>query len=283
MEGKVCLITGATSGIGKVTARELAARGAHVILVGRNPDKTAAVTQEIQAQTDGQVEFIIADLSIQSEIRNLAEEVQKRTDHLDILVNNAGAVFARRELSVDGYEMTWALNHLAYFLLTHLLLDLLKSSAPSRIINVASTGHFGAVIDFPNLQGEQRYDILTAYGQSKLANVLFTFALARRLENTDVTVNCLHPGVVATDIWSLAPAWTRPVLKFGQKFMISPEKGAETILYLATSPEVEHITGKYFERKKIVPSSKISLNENLQERLWILSKRMTGLYVPSMS
>jgi NAD(P)-dependent dehydrogenase (short-subunit alcohol dehydrogenase family) len=282
MEGKVCLVTGATSGIGKVCARELAARGARVILVGRNPEKTLAVTQEIQSQTDGQVEYLLADLSDQSQVRQLAKDVLERTDQLNVLVNNAGAVFPKRELTVDGYESTWALNHLSYFLLTHLLLNLLKSSTPARIINVSSVGHFNAVIDFPNLQAEQHYDLMTAYSQSKLANVLFTYALARRLEHTGVTVNCLHPGVVATDIWSNGPTWTQPIAKFVQKFMISPEKGAETMVYLATRSETETDTGKYYERKKAVPSSKISHSEALQERLWILSQRMTGLPVPHM-
>lgn len=277
MEGKVCLVTGATAGIGKVCARELAARGARVIVVGRNPEKTLNVVQELTRQTDGQIEYLLADLSEQAQVRQLARDLRERTDQLDVLVNNAGAVFAKRELTSDGYENTWALNHLSYFLLTHLVLDLLKESTPARIINVASVGHFQGVIDFANLQGEEHYSITSAYAQSKLANVLFTYALARRLAGTGVTANCLHPGVVATDIWSKGPAWTQPFAKIIQKFMISPEKGAETMVYLATSQALNPDSGRYYDNGKALKSSKISYNEALQERLWDLSLQMTGL------
>ncbi|MGE3728494.1 MAG: SDR family oxidoreductase [Candidatus Sericytochromatia bacterium] len=280
MEGKVCLVTGATAGIGKVCARELAARGARVILVGRKPEKTLNVVQELKRQTNGQIEYLLADLSEQAQVRQLARDLRERTDQLDVLINNAGAVFAKRELTVDGYENTWALNHLSYFLLTHLLLDLLKNSAPARIINVASVGHFQAVIDFANLQGEEHYSLTQAYAQSKLANVLFTYALARRLEGTGVSANCLHPGVVATDIWSKGPSWTQPFAKVIQKFMISPEKGAETMVYLATSQALNPDSGRYYDNCKAVKSSKISYNQALQERLWELSLEMTGLIVP---
>jgi NAD(P)-dependent dehydrogenase (short-subunit alcohol dehydrogenase family) len=277
MEGKVCLVTGATAGIGKVCARELASRGARVILVGRNPEKTLNVVQELKRQTDGQIEYLLADLSEQAQVRQLARDLRERTDQLDVLINNAGAVFAKRELTVDGYENTWALNHLSYFLLTHLLLDLLKNSAPARIINVASVGHFQAVIDFANLQGEEHFSLMNAYAQSKLANVLFTYALSRRLAGTGVTANCLHPGVVATDIWSKGAAWTQPFAKVIQKFMISPEKGAETMVYLATSNQLNPDSGRYYDKCKAVKSSKISYNEDLQERIWELSLQMTGL------
>lgn len=279
MEGKVCLITGATSGIGKVCARELASRGARVIIVGRNAEKTLNVVQEIQRQTEGQIEYLLADLSEQTQVRQLAKDLSERTDQLDVLVNNAGSVFAKRELTADGYEKTWALNHLSYFLLTHLLLDLLKSSAPARIINVASVGHFQAVIDFANLQGEEHYSLMNAYAQSKLANLLFTYALARRLQGTGVTAQCLHPGVVATDIWGHGAAWTRPFAKILQKGMLSPEKGAETMVYLATRNDIRPETGGYFDKCKAVKSSRISYQEPLQERLWHISLEMTGLPV----
>jgi NAD(P)-dependent dehydrogenase (short-subunit alcohol dehydrogenase family) len=199
MDGKTCLITGATSGIGKETAFGLARLGARVVIVGRDPDRTRAAADWIRRETGSeQVSFLLADLSSQSEVRGLAREFKDKYSRLDVLVNNAGGIFTRRETTVDGFERTWALNHLAYFLFTQELLELLKASAPARIVNVASIMHTGGLIDFGDLQGEKSYSGIRAYSQSKLANVLFTYALARRLEGTGVTANCLHPGGVAT-------------------------------------------------------------------------------------
>ena len=198
MQGKICLITGGTNGIGKSTAQALAQMGATVVIVGRNAPKTAQVVEEIRAASgNNNVDSLLADLSSQQEVRRLADEFKSKYSHLHVLLNNAGGVFMQRQLSVDGIEMTFALNHLAYFLLTNLLLDTIKASAPARIINVSSDAHTSGKIEFDNLQGERRYSP-GAYGNSKLANILFTMELARRLEGTGVTVNALHPGFVAT-------------------------------------------------------------------------------------
>jgi retinol dehydrogenase-12 len=275
MQGKVCVVTGATSGIGEVCARELLARGARVLIVGRNPAKMEAACARIRAQTGREVEPLLADLSLQREIRRLSDEILTRTDRLDVLVNNAGAVFKRRELTAEGFEQTWAVNHLAYFLLTGLLRERLLATPAARIINVSSTGHKAARFDFNNLQSEKHHQIMEAYARTKLANVLFTFALARRLKGTGLSANCLHPGVVATPIWDKAPLWSQPILKFWQLFMISPEKGAETMIALATQPDLP--TGRYFERCRPVASSRLSCDQALQEKLWTLSTQMTGL------
>ncbi|CAN5637284.1 hypothetical protein BH24ACT21_BH24ACT21_06280 [soil metagenome] len=213
MEGKVCLVTGATSGIGKVTAHELAKQGATVVIVGRSRQKVEATVEEINSRTGNQsVEYLLADLSSQKEIRSLAREFKSRYDRLDVLVNNAGAVFAEYGETEDGVERTFAVNHLNYFLLTNLLLDVLEASAPSRIVNVASGAHQGAELDFDDLGAKQNYGFMRAYGRSKLANIMFTYELARRLEGTGVTANALHPGSVATgigtnnDVWYVRPA-----------------------------------------------------------------------------
>ncbi|MFZ6019169.1 MAG: SDR family NAD(P)-dependent oxidoreductase, partial [Chloroflexota bacterium] len=199
VDRKKVLITGGTDGIGKVTALELAKRGAHVIIIGRNPQKTEQTVREIREQSDNpRVDFLIADLSEQEQVRRVAAEYRHRYDQLHVLINNAGAFFAKRELTADGLEKTFALNHLAYFLLTHLLLDLLTKSAPARIINVSSAAHFGGKINFDDLNAEKSYSGWGAYSNSKLMNVLFTYELARRLQGSGVTVNCLHPGFVAT-------------------------------------------------------------------------------------
>ena len=199
MEGKVCLVTGATAGIGLVTALELARQGARVIGVGRSPERCAEAARQIREQTGtSAVEFLVADLSSQAEVRRLADQVKAATGRLDVLVNNAGLIRLEREVTVDGLEMTFALNHLAYFLLTNLLLDTLKASTPARIVSVASAAHQGCKINFDDLQGETKYSPWRAYQQSKLANILFTRELARRLEGTGVTANALHPGYVRT-------------------------------------------------------------------------------------
>jgi retinol dehydrogenase-14 len=277
MEGRTVIVTGATNGIGLVTARELARKGAMVTIVSRNAEKCAKVAEAFQTETGNLVEFIVADLSTLAGINQAAEEYKKLHNDLHVLVNNAGGFFNRRLITQDGFEMTFALNHLNYFLLTNLLLDVLKSSAPARIVNVASGIHMGAKLDFDNLQGEKRYTGFGAYGQSKLANVLFTYELARRLEASGVTANAVHPGYVDTG-FSLNNGFVFRVFAklsarvFGRK----PEEGARTSNYLASSPEVDHVTGRYFADCKPVQSSPLSYDKELAMRLWLVSQELTG-------
>jgi retinol dehydrogenase-12 len=277
MQGKICLITGATLGIGKETALGLARRGAQVVIVGRDADRTRAATDRIRREAGTeQVAFLLADLSSQAEVRRLAREFKDKYSRLDVLVNNAGAIFTRREATVDGFERTWALNHLAYFLLTQELLELLKAGASARIVNVASTMHTGGVIDFGDLQGEKSYRGMRAYSQSKLANVLFTYALARRLEGSGVAANCLHPGGVATGFGQNRPGALKLLMRLARPFLITAEQGAATSIYLASSPDVEGVSGKYFAKCKPARSSAASHDEGLQERLWALSLKQIG-------
>jgi NAD(P)-dependent dehydrogenase (short-subunit alcohol dehydrogenase family) len=276
MHGKICLVTGATGGIGRAAAIEIAKRGATVVMVGRDATRGAAAAQAARAAAPSStVEFIQADLSSQSSIRDLARRVKARYEKLHVLVNNAGGVFLRRELTDDGLERTFALNHLGYFLLTDLLLDRIKAAGPSRIVNVASRAHKRTHIDFENLQGEKHYAGFRAYGQSKLANVLFTYELARRLEGTGVTVNCLHPGVVSTGFGKNNPGWARLVATLFAPFLRTPEEGARTIVYLATSPALEGVSGKYFADERQATSSRDSYDGALARRLWEISEKLT--------
>lgn len=279
MSGKVCLITGATSGVGKVTARELAKMDASVIGIGRDPKRCVKTCADIQAISgNSEVEFLLADLSDQAEVRFMARKFMDKYTRLDVLINNAGAFFLRRTLSRDAIEMTWALNHLSYFLLTNMLLDQIIASAPARIVNVASGAHYRGKIHFDNLNLERGYNGWKAYCQSKLANVLFTYELARRLENTGVTVNSLTPGFVATGIGHNTPRLARFVVKMIQdKKGKTPEEGAETILYLACSAEMEEVSSKFYIDKKAVKSSPISYDRDTARGLWEISERMTGL------
>ncbi len=280
MQGKICMVTGATSGIGKVTARALAERGATVVVVGRSAEKSAATVAQIRRQTgNSSVEFMLADLSAQAQVRKLAAEFKKKYSRLHVLVNNAGAIYLSRQSSVDGIELTWALNHLNYFLLTNLLLDTIKASAPSRIINVSSAVHMNATVNFDDLQGQRKYSGMSAYGQSKLANVLFAYELARRLQGTGVIVNALHPGMVATNFAANNGPLGRLARPFLNLVSIGEEQGAETMIYLATSPEVESVTGKYFVNKHQAHSSKESYDETVARRLWQVSEEMVGLPV----
>ncbi len=277
MAGKIALVTGATSGVGAVTARVLAEHGATVVLIGRDRERCAAAARRIQEETKNRsVEFLVGDLSAQRGIRGLAEEFRSRHDRLDVLVNNAGAMYWGREETVDGLERTFALNHLSYFLLTNLLLDTLKASAPSRIVSVSSESHRGAKINFDDLQAKRSYSAMRAYGQSKLGNVLFTNELARRLNGSGVTTNALHPGFVASNFAKNNGGIISLVMRVLHRFAISPEQGAQTSLYLATSPEVDGVTGKYFNNRKAVPSSKESYDEAVAKRLWDVSATLTG-------
>ncbi len=276
MKGKTVLVTGATNGIGLVTARELARLGGQVTIVSRNAAKCTAVAEQIHASTGNPVEFIAADLSTLSGMMQAAATFKQRHTRLHLLINNAGGVFFKRLLTTDGHEMTVALDHLNYFLLTQLLLDLLKASAPARIVNVSSGAHRRAKIDFDNLQGEKHYRGMEAYGQAKLANVLFTYTMARRLEGSGVTANALHPGFVATgfarnngSLYDFGMRLITPV------FARTPEHGAETSLYLATSPEVAEVSGKYFVDCKAVPSSPVSYDQDTAEKLWQVSLELT--------
>jgi NAD(P)-dependent dehydrogenase (short-subunit alcohol dehydrogenase family) len=278
MRDKICLVTGATSGIGQVTARVLAEQGARVIIAGRNQAKCAATVSQIQQQTGNRtVEYLLADLSSQQAVRQLAQEFKNRYWQLHVLVNNAGAIFFQRQTTVDGLEMTFGLNHLSCFLLTHLLLDMIQASALARIVNVASRAHERARINFDDLQGTKSYNAMRAYGQSKLGNVLFTYELARRLAGTRVTANALHPGVVGTGFAANNGSLVRLGLRLYRFFALSPEQGAQTSTYLATSPEVEGITGKYFVDRQAVPSSPLSYDTAVASRLWQVSAEMTGL------
>jgi len=280
LQGKTILVTGATAGIGRAASFALARMGAHMVLVGRDRQKAESTVAQIKAQTgNGQVEYLLADMSVQAEVRRLAEEVRSRYPRLDVLLNNAGGVFNPRQVTKDGLELTFALNHLGYFLLTNLLLDLLKASAPARIVNVSSEAHRlgGGRINFDDLMGEKSYNPMTAYGQSKLANILFTYELARRLKGTGVTVNCLHPGGVATNFGQSAPGAWAWAFKLFRPFMLTPEQGADTLVYLASAPEVEGVTGKYWVKRRPKRSNAESYDEGVAERLWKVSEQLTGL------
>ena len=280
LTGKSVLITGATNGIGKVTAFELARLGASVTIVGQDPGKTDRVLKQIKDYSGNPaVEGLVADLSSMAQVRQLAQEFRQKHASLYILVNNAGAIFANRMTTVDGYERTFALNHLAYYLLTNLLLDMLVSSAPARIINVSSRSHEGASMSFDDLQFEQHYGYggYRAYGQSKLANLLFTYELARRLNGTGVTVNALHPGTVATGFGENNGAPMKLSMRIFHQFALTPEQGADTLIYLSSSPQVEGITGKYWMNRKAIPSSPESYDEEAQKRLWSISAQLTGI------
>jgi NAD(P)-dependent dehydrogenase (short-subunit alcohol dehydrogenase family) len=278
LQGKVCLITGATSGIGAVAAHELARQGATVTIVGRDPHKCQTTVSKIQSETGNPaVTALRADLSSQEEIRQLARQVRERYPHLDVLINNAGGVWMKRQTTVDGLEMTWAVNHLAYFLLTHLLLDLLQASASARIINVSSRAHQRANLNFDDLQGQQYYSGWKAYCRSKLANLLFTYELARRLEGTTVTANALHPGFVATGFGGNNGWLGRLYQALVRWVALTPEQGAQDLVYLASAPEVAMITGKYFVQKRAVASSAASYDQDAARRLWQVSLEQTGL------
>ena len=278
IQGKICLITGATSGMGEVTARALAQAGATTLLVGRDAERGKATVERIKVETNNpDVHLLLADLSVQSQVRRLAADIQRDYNHLDVLVNNAGAVFGTRQLTVDGLEMTFALNHLSYFLLTTLLLDQLKAGSPSRIINVASATHnMAKPSEIEDWQSEKSYSMTQAYHRSKLANLLFTYELARRLEGSGVTVNAVKPGFTKTGLGKNSGGLMALFLRVLSALMgQSAEKGAETAIYLATFPDVRAVTGKYFDRQTTIDSSTNSHNVELAKRLWQLSETLT--------
>ena len=277
MQGKTVVITGATSGIGTETARALAARGARVVMINRNPEKAEGVADELRKTATGPIELVRGDMSSLSSIRDAAAEVLERYPKIDVFISNAGVFRARRHETTDGLEEVFAVNHLAPFLLTNLLLERLRASAPSRIVIVASEAHRGAVLDFDNLLLQRRFNPWTAYSRSKLSNIMFTYALARRVEGSGLTANCLHPGFVATRLGSGNKIPIRPVYLLLKPFTISPKRGAETSVYLAGSPDVERVNGKYFDRKQESRSSRVSLEEEPQELLWKMSAELTGI------
>ncbi len=278
MKGKIVLITGATSGIGRETAFGLADMGAKVVILARNGDKASATIDQIRLRTrNTETEFINCDLTSLESVREAADVFKNGHQKLDVLIDNAGGVFGKRKVTVDGFEQTFQVNHLSHFLLTNLLLDVLKKSAPSRIIVVGSQAHSVARLDFDDLMMENDYSPFKAYGRSKLANLLFCFELSRRLEGTGVTANCLHPGVVRTNFGHDLNGATKFFMPVGHLFMISPRKGASTSIYLATDPEIANVSGKYFAKKKVRSSSSESTDRTVAKKLWDVSMKLTGL------
>jgi NAD(P)-dependent dehydrogenase (short-subunit alcohol dehydrogenase family) len=277
LTGRICVVTGANRGIGRATAEGLAELGGSLVLVCRRREDGKNVSRSIAAKGQPAPDVIGADLSSQASIRQAASEIQARYPKLHVLINNAGVISRRREATVDGLEMQFAVNHLAYFLLTNLLLPQLRAGLPSRIVNVSSGAHSHATLDFADLQSERGYEPKEVYSRTKLANILFTYELARRLAATGVTVNCLTPGVVATRMLDDYMGVPRAGLRGNSTFGASPEEGAETSIYLAAAPDVERVTGKYFMGKSPAPSSRASYDAAAARRLWEVSERLTGL------
>lgn len=281
MNGKVCLVSGASSGIGQVAALELARMGATVVLLVRSRERGEAARQAIIAQSgNAKVELLLADFASLNAVRAAASEFQARHQRLDVLLNNAGLYLGECQLSTDGFEMTFAVNHLATFLLTQLLLDLLKASAPARIVTVSSGAHMAGRTSFDDVRAERGYSGFRIYADSKLANVLFTYELARRLEGSGVSANCLHPGAVRTGFATDTQGIFGAVFNLARPFMLSAEQGAETSIYLASSPEVEGVNGKYFVKCRAQTSSLSSYDRAAQARLWALSEQLTGAAAP---
>lgn len=277
MKGKICMITGANSGIGKATALGLAKMGATIIMVCRNKDRGEKALEDIKKEVEnGTVDLMIADLSTQKAIHQLVKEFKERYQFLHVLINNAGVNLSRCVLTEDGIETTFAVNYLAQYLLSNLLLDVLQASSPARIVNVASSV-LAKNIDFENLNGEKHYRQLNAYGQSKLAVILFTYELSRRIEGTGVTVNCLHPGYVKTNMIKNFRKFVKYFYPLIGLFMKKPKKGAKTSIYLASSSEVEGVSGKYFKKRKEVETVKVSYDEEIAKRLWNVSIALTNL------
>ncbi|NWF69601.1 MAG: SDR family oxidoreductase [Chloroflexi bacterium] len=280
MQGKTVLITGATNGIGKETARALAALGAHVVIVGRSAERTAATVEELKRSTgSAQIDWLLADLSLVAEVRRLADEFGSRFAQLDVLVNNAGAIFEKRLETSEGLEMTFALNHMSYFALTTLLLPVLKAGAaasgtPARVISVSSSAHMGGRLNFDDLQLKKRYNAFGAYANSKLANVLFAYELARRVSPSAIVSNALHPGGVATGFGKNNRGLLKLFVGLFAPIMLKPEEGAETSIYLASAAEGGSVTGGYFDKKRAVKSSFASYDEASARRLWEVSAQL---------
>ncbi|HJQ28001.1 MAG TPA: SDR family oxidoreductase [Rubrobacter sp.] len=280
MGGKTVLITGGTSGIGKATAVALAAMGANVVITGRNAERGEAAVEEIKGKsTNVEVELILADMCVQGEVRRLVETFLARHDRLDVLVNNAGVVQSKRTETPDGIETTLAVNHLAPFLLTNLLLDRLKQTAQARVITTSSDAQRWGNMDFGDLQSRHNYRGFPVYGMTKLANIMFTFELAERLRGTGVTANCLHPGSVGTNFGQNNRGPMALFFRAFKPFMRSPERGADTLVWLASSPEVEGVSGKFYFDRKEIEAKDIAYDPDVRRRLWEISEELTGLKV----
>lgn len=278
LDGRTCLVTGATSGIGLETARGLAALGGHVVIVGRDRERTESARKQIAERSGNpRVDFLLADLSSLAGVRGLADDFRARHPALHVLVNNAGTVELKRTTTVDGFEKTFAVNHLAYFLLTNLLLPTLRASAPARIVNVASEAHRIGRIDFNDLQSEKSYSSMRVYGTSKLFNVLFTTALAEKLAGSGVTANSLHPGAVSTRLGTQNGAFARLLVAALRPFFLTPEQGAANSIYVAASDELDGVSGRYFVKQRAASPSRRSQRPALARRAWARSAELTGL------
>ncbi len=277
MHGKTVVITGATSGIGRIAAQELAGMGARLVIIARDESRGAATLAALSGKRGGDHRMHYADLSRLTEIRNVGAAIAAAELRIDVLINNAGSIFASRRLTEDGLERTFVTNHMAYFLLTHCLLDRLKASAPARVINTASAAHKGQTLDFADLQMARGYTAQKAYGRSKLANILFTRELARRLAGSRVTVNCLHPGFVATGLGQRDNRLFGALVWLSMRFAGSPERGAETIVHLASSPAVADISGAYFYERRPIEPSREAQDDDAARRLWTESARIAGI------
>jgi len=275
MHGRTCLITGATSGIGRATALGLGALGAELVLLCRDRERGEAVVREIRA-AGGRADLLLADLAVQAEVRRAAAEFLASGRPVHVLVNNAGVVNLQRRVTPDGLEATFAVNHLAYFLLTTVLLERLQASAPARIVNVASEAHRFAPLDFDDLQNERRYKAMRVYGQSKLANLLFTLELARRLAGSGVTVNSLHPGAVATRLGTNNGPWARALISLLRPFFRSPDAGAATSIHLASADAVAGVSGRYFAKCREKTPSRAGQDAAAARRLWAVSEALTS-------
>ena len=275
LHSKNIIVTGGSTGIGIESARALADMGASVWIVGRGESKTKQAIESIKQSTgNGHVDYFIADLTSIASIKEVSRMILSRLDHLDVLLNNAGAIFMQRQISVDGFEMTFALNHINYFLLTRLLLDLIKNTAKARIVNVSSAGHRSGHVDFSDLQSNNNYNPMRVYGTSKLMNILFTYELASRMAGTGITVNALHPGLVRSNFGKSNGGIMVSIFKLLHLGAISVAEGAKTSVFLASSPEVEGVTGKYFDKCKAVNSSKESYDKDVAIRLWEETERL---------
>ena len=278
VDGKTVLITGASRGLGFEAGLALARLGANLVLVGRDRARTEAAVETVRSRIGARARFYLCDFSSQASIRDLAAAVRRDHAFLHVLVNNAGGVHKRRSVTVDGIETTFATNHLGYFLLTNLLLDLMVRSAPARIVTVASVAHRSGKIHFDDLGLERGYGILKAYKQSKLANVLFAAELARRLDGTGVTSNSVHPGSVDTNIWTGTPRWAKPFIALALRpWFLTPEAGGATIVQLAASADLDGVTGRFFEKQQPVAPSPVARDEATARRLWQVSSKLAGL------
>ncbi len=275
MKGKTVVATGATSGIGEVAALSLAQMGARIVVIARDEKRAEATLNKLETQAPRLGHSVhLADLSSMAETRRVGQAVARAEARIDVLINNAGAVFSQRRVTPEGLELTFALNHMAYFVLTAELCDRLAASAPARVVSTSSMAHQGASLDFSNLQGERGFNGWKAYGRSKLANIHFTRELARRLAGTGVTANCLHPGFVATRFGDASGGWTSRLMPLVRTLAISPEQGADTIIHLASSPEVEGVTGQYFVKRKIAQPSAAARDDAAAKQLWEASEAL---------